>query len=72
MVDHHGKPFEADGSLVRFPKSPQIITDVFALQVIDADNVSREYTLLNFDPAIFTKIHDKLSAAWKSPCLLGE
>jgi hypothetical protein len=66
LADRNGQPFEAEGALVRFPKSPQITTDVFALQVIDADNVSREYTLLNFDPVIFGRIHDKLSVAWKA------
>jgi hypothetical protein len=67
LLDKHGQPFEAEGALVRFPQSPQIITDVYAVQVTDADGVSREYTLLNDqDPAIFTKIHDKLAAAWKS------
>jgi hypothetical protein len=66
LADRNGKPFEAEGALVRFPKSPQITTDVFALQVTDSDNVSREYTLLNFDPAIFGRIHDKLSVAWKA------
>jgi hypothetical protein len=66
LVDYHGKPFTAEGALVRFPQSPQITTDVYAVQTIDADNVSREYTLLNFDPAIFDRIHAKLAAAWKS------
>jgi len=65
LVDLNGKPYTAEGALVRFPKSPEIITDVYALQVTDADHVSREFTLLNIqDPAIFTKIHDKLAAAW--------
>jgi hypothetical protein len=67
LLDKHGQPFEAEGILVRFPQSPQINTDVFAVQVTDADGVSREYTLLNDrSPAIFTKIHDKLAAAWKA------
>ncbi len=66
LLDLHGKPFTAEGTLIRFPQSPQIITDVYALQVTDTDGVSREYTLLNDrDPTIFAKIHDKLAAAWK-------
>jgi len=65
LLDRHGKPFEAEGALVRFPQSPQIIFDVFAVQVADADGVSREYTLLNPDSeAIFKAIRDKLGAAW--------
>lgn len=67
LLDKHGKPFEAEGVMVRFPQSPQIITDVYALETTDSDGVSREYTLLNDkDPVIFGKIHDKLAAAWKS------
>lgn len=66
LVDRHGKPFEADGVLVRFAKSPQITVDVYALEVTDADNVTREYTLLNQNDAIFTTIREKLAAAWKS------
>jgi hypothetical protein len=66
LVDLSGKPFVADGSLVRFPKSEQIIVDVYAVQVIDSDGVGREYTLVNNDPAVFTAIAAKLAAAWRS------
>jgi hypothetical protein len=66
LVDYHGKPFEAEGSLIRFPKSPQITVDVYALQAIDADGVAREYTLLNQNPTVFRAILEKLGAAWKS------
>ncbi|MES1205768.1 MAG: hypothetical protein ABUS79_07500 [Pseudomonadota bacterium] len=66
LQERHGQPFEADGSLVRYPKSPEITIDVYALQVVDADGISRDFTLLNNSSSIFTAIHDKLSAAWKS------
>lgn len=67
LLDKHGNPFEAEGSLVRFPISPQISIDVYALQTTDADGVSREFTLVNEkDPAMFLKIREKLAAAWKS------
>jgi hypothetical protein len=67
LLDRHGLPFEAEGSLIRFPKSPQISVDVYAVQVVDADGVSREYTLLNnSNTAIFNAILDKLGTAWKS------
>jgi hypothetical protein len=67
LLDKHGKPFEAEGILVRFPKSPQITRDVYALETTDADGVTREYTLLNDkDPAIFDKISNKLAAAWNA------
>lgn len=64
--DRHGQPFEAEGSLVRFPRSPEISLDVYAVQVVDTDNVSREYTLLNNNDRIFSAILQKLAAAWNS------
>ena len=66
LVERHGKPFEAEGTLVRYPLSPQLTSEVYALEVIDGDNVFRDYTLLNFDPNIFKAIRAKLAAAWKS------
>jgi len=66
LLDHDGKPFVATGALVRFPKSEQIITDIYAVQVSDADNVTREYTLVNSDRAVFAAIAAKLAAAWRS------
>lgn len=66
LADRNGKPFEAEGALVRYPKSPQITVDVYAIQVVDADNISRDYTLLNFDPTIFKGIREKLAQAWQS------
>jgi|GEM_PF-634050 len=67
LVDQQGKIVDEEGSLVRFPQSPEIVTDIYAVQVVDADNISREYTLLNQDSqVIFNAIHAKLAAAWKS------
>jgi len=66
LVDRHGKPIDTEGALVRFPRSPQITLDVYALQVSDADGVTREYTLLNNDPTVFAAIGKKLADAWKS------
>jgi hypothetical protein len=61
----HGKPAELRGNLVVFKKSPEIIFDVYALQVTDADGITLDYTLVNFeDPAVFQKIREKLQAAW--------
>jgi hypothetical protein len=66
LRDHDGKPFVATGALVRFPKSEQIITDIYAVQVSDSDHVTREYTLVNSDRAVFAAISAKLAAAWRS------
>jgi hypothetical protein len=66
LVERHGKPFEAEGVLVRYPLSPQLTSEVYAIEVVDSDNVFRDYTLLNFDKKIFTAIREKLATAWKS------
>jgi hypothetical protein len=66
LVARHGQPVDLEGVLVRYPLSPQLTSEVYALEVIDGDNVFRDYTLLNFDPAIFKAIRAKLAAAWKS------
>lgn len=60
------KPIGLAGVLVMFPKSPQVLFNVFALQVTDADGVKREHTLLNFDPTVFTAVRLKLQAIWDS------
>jgi hypothetical protein len=67
LVDRHNMPVVEEGDLVLFPVSPQITVPVYAVQVVDADGVGREYTLLNDrDPAIFAAIRTKLTAAWDS------
>ena len=61
----HGKPADMTGALVLFPKSPEIIFNVFALQQELSDGLKRQYTLVNFDdPELFKKIREKLQAAW--------
>lgn len=67
MVERHGKTADVEGVLVRFPKSPQITSDVYAVQITDADGISREYTLVNekaSDTATFREILKKCADAW--------
>lgn len=61
----HGRPADVEGALVLFPKSPQVVFNVFAvLQELPGDT-QRQYTLVNFDdPAKFEAIRNKLQAAW--------
>ena len=66
LRDRHGQSIEAQGKLVRFPVSPQITLDVYAVQVTDADGITREYTLLSEDPEVFADIRGKLAQAWKA------
>lgn len=65
IVEGHGLPFEHTGELIMFPKSPQILFDVFALKQTDG-TIERQYTLVNFeDPDLFKKIREKLTLAWE-------
>lgn len=69
LVEWHGKQGSLTGTLVLFPKSPQVQFNVFALQVVDADEVKREITLVNFDdPKAFEAIRTRLQEWWdKTP-----
>ena len=65
IVELHGKDIERTGVLVKFPKSSQVIFDVFAVKEDIADGLSRQYTIVNFeDQELFKKIREKLSAFW--------
>lgn len=64
IVDLHEKPATLEGNLVLFPKSPEIIFNVFAVLQKDADGFSRQFTMLNFDPEIFKGIREKLQKLW--------
>lgn len=65
IVDGHEKPLTLEGSLVFFPKSPQIIFGIYALQTVDANGLKLNYTLVNFDdPNAFTEIRRKLEKIW--------
>lgn len=61
----HGKTGTIEGALILFPKSPEIVFNVFAVQQRLDDGLSRQFTLVNFEnPEAFKKIREKLQAAW--------
>jgi hypothetical protein len=61
----HGKPAVVEGALIMFPKSPEIMFNVFAVQEELQAGLKRQYTLVNFDDAdLFQKIRDTLQKAW--------
>jgi hypothetical protein len=61
----HGKPASIEGALILFPKSPEILFNVFAVKQELQDGLNRQYTLVNFDnPDVFAKIRATLQAAW--------
>lgn len=65
ILAQHGRILSFEGDLVMFPESPQIIFNVFAIQVDIGDGLVREYTLVNFeDPDLFQQIREKLQQAW--------
>ncbi|MFL5815307.1 MAG: hypothetical protein ACJ763_17150 [Bdellovibrionia bacterium] len=64
----HGKKGTIEGALILFPKSPEILFNVFAVQQLlptPSGELSRQFTLVNFDsPEEFAKIRKKLQNAW--------
>lgn len=61
----HGKRFTQVGSLVRFPKSPQINRDIWAVEQKGSDGNSRTFTLVNFTKkGEQEKIDAKLKGWW--------
>ena len=60
----HGKKVTVEGALILFPKSPEIIFNVFAVEDKPADVLLRQFTLVNFeDPELFSRVRAKLQAA---------
>ncbi len=65
LVKSHGSPISKVGSLIRFSKSPQINTNIYALLVEDVGGTTIQYTLTNFaSPDLFKKIREKLEKFW--------
>ncbi len=65
LVKSHGSPIEKSGYLIKFPKSPQINTNIYALLVEDIGGTTIQYTLTNFEsPVLFKQIREKLEKVW--------
>ena len=65
IADGHGETIELTGPLVMFPKSPQIKFNVFALRTQDSDQISRNFTIVNFSVIdLFFAIRDQLQSLW--------
>lgn len=61
----HGKPASFEGALILFPKSPEILFNVFAIQQELPSGLKRQFTIVNFDDAeAFKKVREKLQKAW--------
>jgi hypothetical protein len=65
IQDLHAQPARLTGTLAKFPKSPQIVTDVFALLYTNEYGITHDYTLANLeDPEVFRAIREKIAAVW--------
>lgn len=63
----HGKNLSQEGYLIKFPKSPQILFDVYAVLKEDSEGSQIQYTLVNFENTeLFTKLREKLDKLWQS------
>lgn len=66
LVAKHQTEATLTGKLVKFPQSPQIAFDVYAIEVI-TQGLSRYYTLVNFEDAeTFKTIREKLETIWNN------
>lgn len=64
LASWHGQKKVLSGKLVKFPQSPQLKFDVYALEV-ETQGVKRYFTLVNFeDFKEFQNIRDKLAQIW--------
>lgn len=64
IANWHNQPKTLSGSLVKFPQSPQLKFDVFAMEV-ETKGIKRYFTLINFeDMNEFTAIRQKLAKIW--------
>lgn len=65
IASYHNQEQVLTGNLVKFPQSPQLKFDVYALEV-DTQGIKRYYTLVNFeDMAEFENIRHKLAKIWQ-------
>ncbi|HEX4383368.1 MAG TPA: hypothetical protein VH083_10475 [Myxococcales bacterium] len=61
----NGQKTTIEGALVLFPKSPEIVFNVFAVRQSLQGGLDRQFTLVNFeDPEIFKAVREKLQKAW--------
>jgi len=73
ITSKHGKRADMKGALVLFPKSPQIVSNVFAILEELPGGLTRQYTLVNLaSERRFAEIRTKLQAAWDRHAAPGD
>ena len=66
IVDWHQQNKTLAGKLVKFPQSPQLKFDVYAIEV-ETQGIKRTFTLINFNNMNeFQRIREKLASLWDS------
>ena len=66
IASWNGQSKTLTGSLVKFPQSPQLKFDVYAMEV-DTQGIKRYFTLINFENmAEFENIRQKLAKIWNN------
>ena len=64
IASWNGQAKTLTGNLVKFPQSPQLKFDVYAMEV-ETQGIQRYFTLLNFrDMVAFQEIREKLAKIW--------
>ena len=64
IASWHNQENTLTGKLVKFPKSPQLKFDIYAMEV-DTQGIKRYFTLVNFESnSEFQKIRHKLAKIW--------
>ncbi|MEM8828831.1 MAG: hypothetical protein AAGE96_05670 [Cyanobacteria bacterium P01_G01_bin.19] len=64
IASWNSQPKTLTGKLVKFPQSPQLKFDVYAMEV-DTQSIKRYFTLINFeDMTEFERIRQKLAKIW--------
>jgi hypothetical protein len=68
LINCHGLPRTVTGYLAKFEKSPAISTDVYAVRIVDANGIGRNFTLFpdSDDDAQFMQIFQGLAAKAKA------
>jgi hypothetical protein len=65
LISHHGESVTKTGYLIKFPKSPLIKFNIYALLVEDADGSSIQFTVTNLeDMDLFKKAREKMEKIW--------
>lgn len=65
IQDCHGQPIQKTGALVKFPKSPQIINDTYAVLDEDVAGSDVQFTLINFENiSANAELRSVLEKAW--------